>query len=112
MTCRWMASILVVSLAYACVGTVDLGAGGAGPSKDAAQATGSTGGEGGLDSGDAPDRVTDTTSTGAPADGRCGLTPRLVVAVSTFPVSDAGPVTSGADSIVAVGSDLYFTFHY
>jgi len=50
------------------------------------------------------------TSQVPPADGRCGLTPQLVVPASAFPVpTDAGPVTSGVGAIIATGSDLYYT---
>ncbi len=50
------------------------------------------------------------TSQVPPTDGRCGLTPHLVVAASAFPVpTDAGSVTSGVGAIIATGSDLYYT---
>jgi hypothetical protein len=45
----------------------------------------------------------------APADGRCGVTPRLLVAASTYPIpTDAGPVTSSVGPLIAAGSDLYY----
>jgi hypothetical protein len=45
----------------------------------------------------------------APADGRCDLTPRLLVAASTYPVpQNAGPVKVDAWGLTVSGADLYY----
>jgi hypothetical protein len=51
-----------------------------------------------------------TSASGVPpADGRCGVTPRMIVSATTYPLpTDAGPVTSGVGPLIAAGSDLYY----
>jgi hypothetical protein len=45
----------------------------------------------------------------APLDGRCDLTPRRLVAASTYPVpQNNGPVRVGSWEIVVSGADLYY----
>ncbi len=52
------------------------------------------------------------TSPSPPPDGRCGLTPRMLVNSSTLPApTDAGPVSAGVGTIVASTSDLYYTIY-
>ena len=58
----------------------------------------------------AVDAAQEVTSAEAPPEGRCGLTPRLLVSASTFPrpPSDAGNLEVVALELVANASDLYY----
>ena len=57
----------------------------------------------------AVDAAQEVTSAEAPPDGRCGLTPRLLVGASTFPVpADTGKALVTAGALVANASDLYY----
>ena len=48
----------------------------------------------------------------APLDGRCDLTPRLLVSASTYPTpTGAGPVDVGVGVLTATGSGLYYAVY-
>jgi hypothetical protein len=57
-----------------------------------------------------PESDSGTGPAAAPPDGRCGLTPRMLVPASSIPVpTDAGPVTVGVGTIAVSPSALYYT---
>jgi len=57
-----------------------------------------------------PESDSGTGPAAAPPDGRCGLTPRMLVPASSIPVpTDAGTVTVGVGSIAVSPSALYYT---